>query len=150
MPRRLKETAAKVQEVREKLREELDRNPTLQEISEASGFSQEQVIEAMEGAKSYGTYSLDKTYSEAGEDGDTSFLEKYTTFEELGYERIETKEIIDKVIKSLNYQEKFIFKQRFLHNCSQAEIASDLGVSQMTVSRAEKSIIGKFKEEARR
>ena len=150
VPRRLKETAAKVQEVREKLREELDRNPTLQEISEASGFSQEQVIEAMEGAKSYGTYSLDKTYSEAGEDGDTSFLEKYTTFEELGYERIETKEIIDKVIKSFNDQEKYIFKQRFLHNCSQAEIAADLGVSQMTVSRAEKSIIGKFKEEARR
>ena len=71
-------------------------------------------------------------------------------FEELGYERIETKEIIDKVIKSFNDQEKYIFKQRFLHNCSQAEIAADLGVSQMTVSRAEKSIIGKFKEEARR
>ncbi|MDD7718611.1 MAG: sigma-70 family RNA polymerase sigma factor [Eubacteriaceae bacterium] len=150
VPRRLKETAAKVQEIREKLREKGNNNPTLQDIAEASGFSQEQVIEAMESAKSYGTYSLDKTYSEAGEEGESSFLEKYTMFEELGYERIETKEIIEKVIGTFTNQEKYIFKQRFLHNCSQAQIASELGVSQMTVSRAEKNIINKFKEEARR
>ena len=150
VPRRLKETAAKVQEVREKLRDENHRNPTIQETSEASGFTQEQVIEALEGAKSYGTYSLDKTYSEAGEDGENSFLEKYTSFEEQGYERIETKEIIEKVVKGFSDQEKYIFKKRFIHNCSQAEIAANLGVSQMTVSRAEKNIINKFKEEAKK
>lgn len=101
----------------------------------------------MESAQAYGTYSLDKTFDDAGAEGDNSFLEKYTGFEEMGFERIETSEIIDKVLSDFNDQYRYIFKERFIHNRSQAEIASVLGVSQMTISRAEKNIISIFKEE---
>ena len=82
-----------------------------------------------------------------GEDGESSFLEKYTGFDEMGYERVEMAEIIKKVMSGFNDQYRYIFKQRFIHNKSQAEIAKSLGVSQMTVSRAEKNIIGKFRDE---
>lgn len=150
VPRRLKEVAAKVQETREKLYSENHRKPSVEEIAEATGFTQELIIEAMESSQAYGTYSLDKTFDDIGEDGESAFLERYTRFDEKGYERIETSEIINKVINELSDQNRYIFKERFLYNRSQAEIAKVLGVSQMTVSRAEKAIVQRFREEMRK
>ena len=43
----------------------------------------------------------------------------------------------------------YIFKERFIENKSQSAIAEALGVSQMTVSRAEKAIIEEFKKEVK-
>ncbi len=150
VPRRLKEMAAKVQEAKDELYAQNHRKPSVEEIAEATGFSEEQIIEAMESSHAYGTYSLDKTFDEIGEDGESSFLEKYTGFEERGYERVEDAEIVSKVINSFDDQFKHIFKERFLNGKSQAEIAKNLGVSQMTISRAEKSIIARFREELKR
>ena len=147
VPRRLKEIAAKVQEVSDAFYSENQRPATVGEIAEITGFTEEQVIEAIEGGKAYGTYSLDKTFEDAGEDGESAFLEKYTGFDEQGYNQVENQEIIDNVVSKLSDQHKYIFRERFLKNRSQSDIAKELGVSQMTVSRAEKSIIKKFRGE---
>lgn len=149
VPRRMKEISGKVQEVKEDLTARLGRGPTVEEISEATGFSHEQIIQAMESAKAYGTYSLEgATVSE--DEADASALEKYIGFEDSGYERIELSEIIDTVLKGFSDTYKFIFKHRFIMNWSQSQIAQKLGVSQMTVSRAEKAIIESFKKELKR
>lgn len=150
VPRRLKEIAAKVQETRDQLYAEHHRKPSVEEIAGVTGFTQEQIVEAMESAQAYGTYSLDKTFDDMGEDGDNSFLEKYTGFDEKGYERIETSEIIQKVMDGFSDQYRYIFKERFLYNRSQADIAKTLGVSQMTISRAERNIVSQFREEFHR
>ena len=147
VPRRLKEVAAKVQEAKDKLYRENQRKPSVDEIATETGFSQELILEAMESSQAYGTYSLDKTFDDMGEDGDSSFLEKYTGFDEKGYERVEISELMTKVIDSLSDQNRYILKERFFYNRSQAEIAKKLGVSQMTVSRAEKNIVNRFREE---
>ena len=147
VPRRLKEIAAKVQDAKDKLNSKLHRAPTVAEIAEFTGYTEEQIIEAIESSHAYGTYSLDKTFDEAGEDGENAFLEKYTGFNEHGYDQIETAEIINKVVNTFNDQYKFIFRERFINNKSQSEIAKSLGISQMTVSRAEKNIVGKFRAE---
>lgn len=147
VPRRLKEIAAKVQETKEALYTEYHRKPTVEEISDAAGFSKEQIIEALESSQAYGTYSLDKTFDDMGEDGESPLLEKYAGFVEKGYERIEISEIIKKVMETFSAQQRYICRQRFIYNRSQAEIAKALDVSQMTVSRAEKTIISKFKAE---
>lgn len=147
VPRRLKEVAAKVQEAKDKLYRENQRKPSVDEIAAETGFSQELILEAMESSQAYGTYSLDKTFDDMGEDGDSSFLEKYTGFDEKGYERVEISEMMTKVIDSLSDQNRYILKERFFYNRSQAEIAKRLGVSQMTVSRAEKNIVNRFREE---
>lgn len=147
VPRRLKEIAAKVQDAKDELNSELHRTPTVAEIAEFTGYTEEQIIEAIESSHAYGTYSLDKTFDEAGEDGENAFLEKYTGFDEHGYDQIETAEIINKVVNTFNDQYKYIFRERFINNKSQSEIAKRLGISQMTVSRAEKSIVGKFRAE---
>ena len=112
-----------------------------------TGFSKEQIIEALESSQAYGTYSLDKTFDDTGEDGESLLLERYTGIEEAGYERIEISEILKKVMATFSAQQLYIFKQRFIYNRSQAEIAKALGVSQMTVSRAEKNMISRFRAE---
>ena len=146
VPRRLKETAHKVQEAKEALAIKLSRQPTIKELAEETNIPEEQILEALDSAKAYGTYSLDKTFDDGGEEGD-SLLEKYTGFDEIGYDRVELMEIINKVISEMNEQNRKIFTERFLNDRSQADIAKELGVSQMTVSRAEKAMVGKFRAE---
>ncbi|MBQ4505138.1 MAG: sigma-70 family RNA polymerase sigma factor [Firmicutes bacterium] len=150
VPRRLKEISSKVQEVKDQLTTSLGRVPTLDEISEATGFTHEQIMQAMESAKAYGTFSLDSANNSLGDEGDENLLEKYVGFEEIGYERIEINEIITSVLDKLNDTYRYVFKERFIFNKSQADIARALGVSQMTVSRAEKAIVEKFKQEMNR
>mgnify|MGYP001185882958 CR=1 FL=1 len=147
VPRRLKEISAKVQEAKEALSGKNHRNPTVEELAEYTGFTSEQIIEAIEGSKAYTTYSLDKTFDDAGEEGEGSFMEKYTGFDEEGYNRVETSEIIKTVMKDFTDQYKFIFRERFINDKSQSEIAEQLGVSQMTVSRAEKNMVNMFRTE---
>ena len=106
--------------------------------------------EAMESAKAYGTFSLDSANNNLNDEGEENLLEKYVGFEEVGYERIEVNEIITSVLNELSETNRYIFKERFIFNRSQAEIAKALGVSQMTVSRAEKAIVERFKKEMNR
>ena len=56
--------------------------------------------------------------------------------------------MITKVLGEMSDTNRYIFKQRFVENKSQAEIAKRLGVSQMTISRAEKNIKKRFQQEA--
>ena len=150
VPRRMKENAGKVQEAKEKLTGKLGRVPTVEEISEITGLTHEQIIQAMESAKAYGTYSLDSPATTSDEEADAAAIEKYIGFEDNGFERVELGEIINTVLKNFSDTYKYIFKQRFILNKSQSEIASKLGVSQMTVSRAEKAIIESFKKELKK
>ena len=150
VPRRLKEIASKVTESKEALYAKYQRNPTAEEIAEYTGYTMEQIIEALESSQAYGTYSLDKTFDDAGEDGESPFLERYTGFDEAGYERVETSEIIKKVMDTFSDQYKTIFRERFINDRSQSDIARELGISQMSVSRAERNMISRFRAELNR
>ena len=150
VPRRLKEIASKVTESKEALYAKYQRNPTAEEIAEYTGYTVEQIIEALESSQAYGTYSLDKTFDDAGEDGESPFLERYTGFDEAGYERVETSEIIKKVMDTFSDQYKTIFRERFINDRSQSDIARELGISQMSVSRAERNMISRFRAELNR
>ncbi len=149
VPRRMKEISGKVQEVKDSLTSQLGRVPSLDEVAEATGFTHEQIMQAMESAKAYGTYSLDSV-ALGEDDSDAGVLEKYIGFEDTGYERVELGEIINTVLASFSDTYRYIFKQRFIENKSQSEIAEKLGVSQMTISRSEKAIIESFRKELNR
>ena len=110
----------------------------------------EQIMQAMESAKAYGTYSLESAGMGNDDDDAGSVLEKYIGFEDTGYERVELGEIINSVLAGFSDTYRYIFKQRFIENKSQAEIAQKLGVSQMTISRSEKAIVESFKRELNR
>ena len=144
VPRRQKELAVRLREAEEELLKSKGRPATVEELAEATGYTEEQVIQALESSKAYGAFSLES--ASAGDD-EGSAIEKFVGFTEKGYERVEMAEIITRVLGNMSDTNRYIFRQRFLENRSQAEIAKELGVSQMTVSRAEKNIIEKFRQE---
>ncbi|MCQ4637468.1 SigB/SigF/SigG family RNA polymerase sigma factor [Anaerovorax odorimutans] len=148
VPRRLKELSGKLQSAREELFNSLQRNPTIPELAKYTGYSEEDVLQAMEGSMAYNAYSLNQTFDDVGEEGEGSALEKYAAIEDAGYDRLEYGEMISKVLDELSDTNKYIFKKRFVEDRSQAEIAKRLGVSQMTISRAEKNIKERFQREA--
>jgi RNA polymerase sigma-B factor len=150
MPRRLKENASALQNVRETLTSQLGRPPRVDELAAAMQISEQDVLEAMEGSLAYSAYSLNKNFEDEGEEGENSIFEKYTAEKDKGYEGLEYREIIGTVLKNLSNTNRYIFKKRFIEEKSQAEIAQMLGVSQMTISRAEKKIKEKFAEELRK
>lgn len=144
VPRRQKELVVKLRDAEDAILKAKGRPATVEELAEATGYTEEQIIQAMESSKAYGAFSLE---SAADTDDEGSAIEKFVGFTEKGYERIEMAEIISRVLESLSDTNRYIFRQRFLENRPQAEIAKELGVSQMTISRAEKNIVKKFKEE---
>lgn len=146
VPRRLKEISAQLPQAKEILVQKLHRVPTVQEMADHLGHTSEQILEAMEGGQSYGTYSLQQTFENAGEEGDTSVFEKYTGIQERGFSSFEDAELIKDVLTKLDEQERQVFQKRFIQNKTQQQIADEFGVAQMTISRIEKKLKSKFKE----
>lgn len=147
VPRRLKEVSAKIPAAKDALFHSLHRNPTVKELAEYMGHSEEEILQAMEGSRAYGTYSLDQTFEDSGDEGESSVFERYAAEEEAGYRQLEYVDVIQTVLERFSETDRKIFRMRFLENKTQGEIAEAIGVSQMTISRAEKNIKKKFAEE---
>ena len=149
VPRRVKEMSVKLPKVKEELAAKLGRVPDVDELAEAMGSDRAEIIEVIEGGRAYSTMSLDQKFADWGEDSDSPAFEKYTADREKGYERLEYQEMIEKVLSELSDTNMYIFRKRFLENRSQMEIAKELGVSQMTISRAERNIKERMAAELR-
>lgn len=149
VPRRLKEISAQLAPAKEVLYGKLSRIPTVSELAEYLGYLEDDILEAMEGGQAYSTYSLNQTFDDGGDEGEGAVLERFTGREESGFRSFENAELIKTVLADLSDKEKDIFRRRFFDNQTQQDIADDLGVSQMTISRLEKKIREKFKEALR-
>ena len=150
VPRRLKEISVALPKVKETLTAKLGRAPTVAEVAQHMDKKESDILMAMESSMAYGAYSLDETFSDSGDEGETSKYEKFTSTEEAGYRGLENREIINTVLNELSDTNKYIFRERFIKEKSQSDIASHLGVSQMTVSRAERNIKERFAKELQR
>lgn len=147
VPRNLKEISVALPKAKDMLTSELGRVPTLSEIAEFMNIEEDALLQAMESGLAYEAYSLNQTFDDDGESGEGEKFEKYTSSEEKGYKRVEDYEIIEKVLEKLSQTDRYVFRQRFFEEKSQAEIAKVLGVSQMTISRVEKKIREKIAAE---
>ena len=91
-----------------------------------------------------GTVSLDGMRT-SDEDGEQSLYSLIADTEDR-YEEFETKEALRSAMKNLSDTEKLLVKYRFVDELSQSETANRLGVSQMFVSRLERKLLVKLKE----
>lgn len=147
VPRKWKEISAKIPNAKETLSQKLGRAPLVSELAQYLDVTEDEVLEAMESGQAYGTFSLQQTFDETGNEGEAPIFERFTAKEELGYSNFENSEIIKQVMETLNDQEKKVFAMRFFADKTQQEIANEIGVSQMTVSRMEKKLRSRFREE---
>ena len=148
VPRRMKDLSVKLPRVQQELENELQRSPKIHEIAERMGISDETVIEAMESGRAYSAYSLQQSLeNDSGDTEGGSFLERYTGEEDFSFSTVENADFLKRTMDSFTPEEKKFCNMRFIEGMTQQKIAEKLGVSQMTVSRIEKKIKARFKEE---
>lgn len=114
------------------LTQSLGRSPTPRELAEAIGCSVEEIVEGIESSNAYSTLSLDA--SDDGDDGAATMLDAIGMHDE-GLEHVEIRESIKPLLDRLEPREKKILLLRFFRNMTQSQIADEIGVSQMHVSR---------------
>ena len=150
VPRNLKEISVALPKAKDELTSQLGRVPTVKETAAYMKIDEDELLQAMESGMAYEAYSLNQTFDDDGESGEGERFEKYAATVEKGYERLEDYEIIDTVLNRMSQTDRYVFRQRFLEEKSQSEIAKKLGVSQMTISRIEKKIKERFAKELAR
>jgi RNA polymerase sigma-B factor len=141
VPRRLQEAGMSVGRAVTDLSQELGRAPTVREIGRRTGLSEEEVLEAMETAQAYTASSLDAPTDEEGATEGERLGE-----EEEAFELLEGWTSVAPAIRELPRRERTILYLRFFRSLTQTQIAEELGISQMHVSR----LLSRTLEELRR
>lgn len=140
VPRRLQELGASVTKATTELTQKLDRSPTPKEIAKHLGITVDDVAEALESNAAHSTVSLDVT-SETS----TSIGETFGALDE-ALEGVEYRESLKPLLAQLDDREKRILQMRFFDNLSQSQIATELGISQMHVSRILNKVLTHLRE----
>ncbi|MGW1076923.1 RNA polymerase sigma factor SigF [Streptomyces sp. NPDC002537] len=132
VPRRLQELRIDLTKARDELTQQLDRSPTVGELAERLGLSEEEVVEGMAASNAYTASSLD---AQPDDDEAEGTLAARIGYEDHGLEGIEYVESLRPLIAELRPRDRKILSLRFVANMTQSEIGEELGISQMHVSR---------------
>ncbi len=128
-PRRLQELFLEIGTTVERLNQELGRAPTVPELAAAIDASEADILEALEAGQGYRASSLDAPLVEGQTMADSLGAD------DDGYNRVEHRSALSKAMESLSVRDRTIVNLRFVEGLSQSQIAVQLGVSQMQVSR---------------
>lgn len=145
VPRRIQELSRKINMSKDHLQHKLMRTPTINDIAEYLEVTEEEVIEAMEGSYAYSPTSLDVRISNSKDENDLSLFE-VLGMEDQNISEVEDKDLIKNIFAEMDEYDRKIIIDRYYNNKSQSDIANELGVSQMTISRLEKKIIKKLRD----
>jgi RNA polymerase sigma-B factor len=145
VPRGLQELNVQLSRIVEELTVQLGRSPTIAELAEASGAEEEEVLEALESGRAYSSLSLSVG---ATQDDDEAVdpMESIGT-EEPGYEISEEWAVLEPGLRALDDRERQILHLRFFEGLTQSQIAQQIGISQMHVSRLIRRSLEKIREE---
>lgn len=133
VPRGAQERAVKVEQTRRRLAAASGREPTFNDLAEYLEMSLEEVIEAVEVSSAHHAVSLETPR----EDGDEQAGTLGDSIGEIDqrYDLVDTGVCIEQAAKHLPERERLALALRFVGDRTQTEIAGELGVSQMQVSR---------------
>jgi RNA polymerase sigma-B factor len=132
VPRRLQELSLRLGKATSRLHQELGRSPTVAELAEELGVSEDEALEAYEASLAYSTGSLD---AKVGRDEDAATLGELMGDEDHRLDQLEHFASIAPAIKELDVREQQIIYLRFFKGLTQSQIAEEIGISQMHVSR---------------
>ena len=144
VPRRLQELSAKVNQATDVLTTELQRSPKIEEIAEYLDASVDEVLEAMESSSAYSSVPLEGTGNNDNDDA-PSVLDRYAT-EDSALNFTDDRLIIEEALKGFSPREREVIDLRFLQGMTQIEIAEQLGISQVQVSRLLRRTLKKIQD----
>lgn len=144
VPRRLQELSAKVNQATDTLTTQFQRSPTIQEIADYLDASVDEVLEAMESSSAYSSVPLEGTGSSENDDA-PSVIDRYGSEDnELAF--IDDRLVIEEALKGFSPREREVIELRFLKGMTQIEIAEQLGISQVQVSRLLRRTLKKIQD----
>ncbi|MCS0634346.1 RNA polymerase sigma factor SigF [Streptomyces sp. LP05-1] len=131
VPRRLQELRLSLTSATAELSQLHGRSPTVHELAERLAISEEEVLEGLESANAYSTLSLDVPDT----DDESPAVADTLGAEDEALEGVEYRESLKPLLEGLPPREKRILLLRFFGNMTQSQIAQEVGISQMHVSR---------------
>jgi RNA polymerase sigma-B factor len=132
VPRRLQELKLALTKATAELSQRNGRSPTVAELAGHLGMTEEEVLEGLESANAYSAVSLD---APDGGDEDSPAVADSLGITDEALEGVEYRESLKPLLEQLPPREKRILLLRFFGNMTQSQIAAELGISQMHVSR---------------
>src|SRR3954466_5800322 len=133
VPRRLQELRLALTSATSELSQRNGRSPTVHELAEHLKLSEEEVLEGLESANAYSTLSLDA--GDQGREEESVAVVDTLGIDDEALEGVEYRESLKPMLEQLPPREKKILLLRFFGNMTQSQIATELGISQMHVSR---------------
>ena len=149
VPRGLQELNVQLSKLIEEQTVELGRSPTISELAKAAGAEEEEVVEALESGRAYSSVSLSTGGGGQDEEGELDPLESLGA-EEPQYEVSEDRAVLAPGFRVLDERERKILHLRFFEGLTQSQIAQQVGISQMHVSRLIRRALEKIREEIAR
>ncbi|MDE6625908.1 MAG: SigF/SigG family RNA polymerase sporulation sigma factor [Lachnospiraceae bacterium] len=140
--RTLKETAYKVKKAREEMINRTGVEPRLEELSQILEIDVEEIVASLEA--NVEVESIQKTIYQ--NDGNAVYLMDKIACEEDENEILLNQMVVEDLLKQLEEVEEKIIRMRYFENRTQTEIAKEIGISQVQVSRMEKKILLKLRE----
>jgi RNA polymerase sigma-B factor len=132
VPRQLQERKLALTRATAELSQRHQRAPTIAELAGYLSLTQEQVLEGLESGNAYSTISIDA--SDAGSEDGPAIADSLGEAD-IALEAVEYRESLKPLLEQLPAREKRILLLRFFRNRTQSQIAEELGISQMHVSR---------------
>ena len=143
VPRRLQELRLALTTATAELSQLHGRSPTVHELAEKLAISEEEVLEGLESANAYSTLSLDVPDSD---DESPAVADTLGATDE-ALEGVEYRESLKPLLAQLPPREQKILVLRFFRNMTQSQIAAEVGISQMHVSRLLARTLAQLREE---
>jgi len=136
VPRRLQELRLTMAKATEELNGLLGRSPTVKELADRTGLSEDEVIESQIAAAGYDTDSLDRTATaEEGDHSSGRTLADRVGRHEKAFDLVEDLQVLRPLLATLGERDRRILELRFGRDLTQDQIGRELGISQMHVSR---------------
>lgn len=140
--RSIKENQHRVYLAREKIEKELGREPSLKEIAEMLGMPPEEVAMTLDSAAE--VESLYRTVYQS--EGTDIFLIDKIPEKENAEEHLLNRIFLEEILGKLESSDRKLIYMRYFQDMTQTQVAERLGVSQVQVSRMEKRILGKLRQ----
>ncbi|HEY0827238.1 MAG TPA: sigma-70 family RNA polymerase sigma factor [Bacilli bacterium] len=142
VPRRIKEKGLLIQRAVDELTVALERSPKIEEIANHLGLTPEETMEVLSGRECYNYISLDTPLSS---EEDSSSIGDLIGSQRDDYQALENLLDLQEVLVHLKQEEKTVLFLTYNEGQSQRNIAQQLGISQMSVSRIQKRALEKLK-----